>query len=141
MEMRKATGNDIGIFNEMYTNFFVSEDYTHKLEPMSEEKYQDLMEYESLYFAILDGQVIGFAILYAFEKLGCKIESLYVKEKSKGYGAEFYRLLEKEIRDSNIDRVYVHVFDERPERFWFRMGFRSVRGTEEFEKKLDLTNP
>ena len=136
VRMRLATADDFEIFNQMYINFFV-DDGGRLIDAMQEEKYKDMLEIESIYLATLNEEVIGFATLYAYEGEGCQIDSIFVKEKNKGVGAKFYKLLEKEIRDSNINRIFVHVFDERPEHFWYRMGFRSVNGTEEFDKYLN----
>ena len=139
MDMRKATLADFETFNQMYTQFFSSDGATHLNRPMPEDKYKDLVDGEGIYLAIVDGEVMGFATLFAYEDVGCKIDNMYIKDKCKGYGTQFYALLEQEIRDSDIHRVFVHIFDVfdfRAERFWWRRGFRSVNGTGELEKLL-----
>ena len=139
MDMRKATLADFETFNQMYTRFFSNDGTDHLISPMEENVFRDLVEGEGIYLAILDGEIMGFATLFAYEDEGCKIENMYIKDKCKGYGTQFYALLEQEIRDSNIDRVFVHifeVFDYRSERFWWRRGFRSVEGSGELEKLL-----
>ena len=139
MKMRLATMEDRAIFDDMYTNFFVDDKSSHKIAALSEERYQQLVDGEAIYLAIIDGKVMGFATLFAYENEGCEIESLYIKEKSRGYGTQFYNLLEKEIRDSNIKRVFVRIFDVvdcRAENFFWRRGFCSVKGSGELEKLL-----
>lgn len=139
MNMRYAKLTDFETFNEMYTQFFSEDGKTHLISPMKEEDYKNLVENEGIYLAILDGEIIGFATLYAYEDEGCKIDNIYIKDKGKGYGTQFYALLEQEVRDSNIKRIFVHVFeviDDRAERFWWNRGFRSVGSSCELEKML-----
>ena len=142
MEMRKATLKDYETFNNMYTIFFARDegDESHKIAPMAIEKYQDLVNGEGIYLAILNEEVMGFAILFAYEDVGCEIYNMFIKEKCRGYGAQFYNLLEEEIRESNIDRVFVRIYDVvdfRSEKFWWKRGFRSVNGSGELEKWLN----
>lgn len=139
MKMRYAELADFETFNQMYTRFFSDDGTTHLIPPMEEELYKDLVEGKGIYLAILDDEIMGFATLIAYEGEGCKIEHMYIKDKCKGYGTQFYALLEQEIRDSNIDRVFVHVFDVidfRAENFWWKRGFRSVERSGELEKLL-----
>ncbi len=134
MEIRLAERNEFEVFNEMYVNFFVDGEKGHRQAPVTPEAYDELLEYECIYFAVQDGNILGFATVYAFEDEGVQISLFYMKEKNKGYGVQFLKLMEKEVRDSGFKRIFVHVFDERPERFWQRQGYMSVNGTEEFEK-------
>ena len=135
MEIRLAKIEDFRIFNEMYKYTFY-EDNSCELQPMLKEQYVKLVEDECIYFAIQNGKVMGFAQIYAFQDGEAFISLMYIKEKNKGYGTMFYNLIENEIRESGLNRICIHVFDERPERFWERQGFRSVRCTEKIIKEL-----
>ena len=136
MEMRLATAEEFEVFNNMYQDFFLEEN-GQRIPKMPKEKFLELLETESLYFAILNEEIVGYATIFAFEEIGAKIDSIYIKEKGKGYGTKFYKLIEEEIKASDISRIFVYVFAEKPENFWFRNGFRYVAETEEFEKILN----
>lgn len=132
MELRLATMEDFEVFNAMYVSFCNIGDS----KPMTKQQYEELIQIEGIYFAVLEGEIIGYAIIYAFEDRTAKITRLYIKKRRQGYGSKFYKLLENEIRNSPVKTVYVWCFWEEAEKFWTQMGFKSVNDTEEFFKKL-----
>lgn len=137
MIMRNARLEDYDLFNQMYTRFSITDEKNSRLgNKLPFEKYSNLIELQSIHFAVIDKKVMGFAVIYPYEDGECKIEILCMTEKNKGYGTQFYKIIEKEVKEANMKFIKIYVFDEDAERFWYRMGFESVRGTEEFRKIL-----
>lgn len=137
MKMRLATLEEIETFNEMYTNFSEVNNGEYKLEPMRKERYEKFVKQESIYFAVLEGKVIGYAMLEAYDDGTAQIKQFFIKEKRKGYGKQFYKLVEEEFIKYNINIIYMMILWYEAECFWKKMGFKSVRGSEEFYKKLN----
>ena len=133
MELRLATMEDFELFNSMYTRFVEDTE----LEPMSKEMQRGYLDIEAIYFAVEQDVVVGYAIAFAYHDKTAAISQFYVTEKRKGYGRKFYKLLEIEIRECNMESVSLYCLWEEAERFWTKMGYKSVNGTEKFSKKLN----
>ena len=132
MDIRLATMEDMNTFNKMYTAFLGEENF----KPMKKEKYQSYLELESIYFAVLDEKIMGYAIVLGVENVGAKIRQFFMKERRKGYGTQFYSLLEQEIKSYNFKDIFLWVLGEEAESFWTKMGFKSINGGDEFYKTL-----
>ncbi len=134
--IREAQRKDFDLFNYFYVRFS-SDDEKIRLNPMEEERYEYLLERGNIFFFEVDGEAIGYALVNAYDDAKAEIIHFYITDKNKGYGTRFYHMVEKEIRSAGINKITIHVFWEEAERFWKRKGFKSVRGTEEYQKVLD----
>ena len=131
MKLRLANSKDFKIFNDMYTRF-VGE---CTLKSMPKKIYEDYVDKGAIYFAVEKDIVVGYAIVWAYKDGTAEISHFYVTEKRKGYGTKFYKMLELEIREKNLDTVSLYCFWHEAELFWKQMGYRSA-GDEKFYKKL-----
>lgn len=143
IRVAKLTKGDFKAFYEMHVLFRYAEynpaDELER-EPVIKD-YDDFMEYvqkEWIYFAVQDGEVIGYAIITAFEDMSVKIEELYVsrKHQREGYGKKFVKKFIEFLKENDMKRVEVFSATIATDNFWSECNFRSVNGTEMYEYKI-----
>ena len=132
MEIRLATLKDYDAFNDMYIHF--PEDFL--LDKMPLERFRPYVTRNTIYLAVEEEEIVGYAIVFSYSNGTADIIQFYVTKKLSGYGKEFYKLLEKEIRTKNIRTVYVQCFQNKKERFWQGNGYLRFRSSDKFFKEL-----
>lgn len=141
MKLRKAevTRGDYKTFKEMHLNFQYAEvDISNELprKPVIKD-YEDYMEYavkEWIYFAVKDGEVIGYVVITAYDDMGVKFEEMYIdrKYRRQGNGKKFVKKMIEFLKEEGMKRVEVFSVTMATDNFWAECRFRSVNGSEMF---------
>lgn len=143
IRMAKLTKGDYRAFNQMHILFRYAEfnpaDELER-EPVIKD-YEDYFEYvqnEWLYFAVQDGEEIGYVIITAFDDKSVKIEEIYVNRKyqREGYGKKFVKKFVEFLKENDMKRVEAISATMVTDKFWADCNFRSVNGSELFEYKI-----
>lgn len=100
-------------------------------------EYASWVENEYIYIAETEEkECFGFARVVAYEDGYGKIVTIYVKEHRKGYGKQFVEFLEKEFRACGMEKIELESQNLLTDRFWEKMGFKSVNYTDKYEKEI-----
>lgn len=131
MELRYAEKADYEVFLKMHSEMFQG-----ITRPMPKEKYEEFVENYNIFFLIDQDEILGFTIILINLQDEATIRDIFVREKGKGIGSEFLKLIEKEVlRPNGARNATAHVFYEEPENFWLKNGYEyEMEGT--FKKKF-----
>lgn len=85
-----------------------------------------------IFWAIVDGSPIGFAMLHIYEDgKYAFIHDFYIipEKRQKGYGTSFIEWLRRHLEDRGIERIDLHVGLENltAMNFWRKQGFETVQ--------------
>ncbi len=142
MKLRKAdlTRGDYETFKRMHLQFRYAElNAAQELERKAVIKnYEDYYEYaqkEWIYFAVKDGEEVGYVVLTAYEDMTVKLEEVYIRKdcQRKGHGKKFVKKIVEFLKENGMKKVEVFSATMATDYFWAECRFRSVGGSEMFE--------
>ena len=145
LEVRYATAknSDYEAFMKLHKNFRYAEE-NPKNETDRELVIKDYQSYkndvENTFFAVLDGEIIGYAVMSVDEEelTTCKIEEIYVRSdlQRHGYGRRFVREIIKVAKEENFKKITLISANLTTDKIWFLMGFKSLRSSEIYEFEI-----
>lgn len=140
LRMADLTRGDYETFKQMHLQFRYAELNTAlELERKAIIKnYEDYYEYaqkEWIYFAVKDGEPVGYVVLTAYDDMTVKLEEVYIKKscQRKGYGKKFVKKIIEFLKENKMKKVEVFSATMATDYFWAECRFRSVGGSEMFE--------
>lgn len=147
LKIRYATEalSDYEAFKKLHEHFGYAENNPKKF---SERKviidtyktYLKYVEDESMLFAILDGEVIGYAIMSVEDCNRCKIEEIYVKFElqRKGYGRQFVEQIKQVAKQEAFKEIELISANLTTDQIWFKLGFKHPIFTDDIFYRIKL---
>lgn len=140
LRMANLTRGDYETFKQMHLKFRYAEinaadELERKAVIKNYEDYYEYAEKEWVYFAVKDGDVIGYVILTAYDDMSVKLEEVYIEKscQRKGYGKKFVKKIVEFLKEEGMKRVEVFSATMATDNFWAECRFRSINGSEVFE--------
>lgn len=135
---RNAQLEDYEAFNKLY----IRKDYLGEKEwigtAMEKDRYIKHIQNEDIVLAVLNGTVIGYCLVQAFDDGICELISFYINSeyRGKGYSRAFLSHIESLAKSCGMKKIRLMSYNMKTDRFWERMKYVSVNYTDEYEKIL-----
>ncbi len=146
LDVRYATEqlSDYESFMKLHKSFKYSESNPeNEMErEMVIKNYEEYKEYiENIFFAVLNGEIIGYAVMDVEEDdlITCIIREIYVKSnlQKRGYGRSFVEEIKKVAKAEGFKKIRLISANITTDKIWFLLGFRPVVVTrDEYEINL-----
>lgn len=143
LRMADVTRGDYKTFNQMHLAFRYAEinpNLEMERKPVIKD-YEDYYIYagnEWIYFAMKDGDEIGYVVMTAYDDMSVKLEEVFIckKYQQKGNGKKFVKKIVEFLKDNGMKKVEVFSATMATDAFWAACNFRSVNGSEMFEYEI-----
>lgn len=140
LRMANLTRGDYETFKQMhfqfrYAEMNTAEELERKAVIRSYEDYYEYAQKEWIYFAVKDGEAVGYVVLTAYDDMTVKLEEVYIKKSCQrnGYGVKFVKKIIEFLKENGMKKVEVFSATMATDNFWAECRFRSVNGSEMFE--------
>ena len=139
IKFRNAGEEDFVKFNEIYVKTtFLGNRILEQIKPKSFEDFMMLVENEEIILMEDSENIIGYAIVKAYDDGECVIEDIYILEEfqNRGLGRQFVNYIERTAKETGMEFISLMSATSETDRVWEVFGYVSVNYSDEYRKNL-----